>query len=185
MKKGNNKILKIGGALFGVFVLLGLMGAWDSTEDKQTDQQQVTETTENNVVETNHVDEEPNTPDEAVTEQKSIAIEVTSQIVKKVNGKCRYFFDIRNNDTESFSGDVFITLHKQSGAKLGQDTFSTNKPIEPTLGSSVTIDINTCPISQDGDLGIATYKYTVKADGKEVNTGEGAISEKYEDLSGF
>lgn len=37
-------------------------------------------------------------------------IVVTSQIVKRIDNKCRYFFDIRNKDTKPFEGSVTISL---------------------------------------------------------------------------
>lgn len=111
-------------------------------------------------------------------------VEVSSQIVKKVNKKYRYFFDIRNNDTKNFEGEVTISLYnnKQS-SPLGKDTFKANKPIEPDLGNSVYIDINSGPISQHGEYGITKYKYVVSSKGQEVNSGEGEITEKFENLN--
>ncbi len=110
-------------------------------------------------------------------------IEVTSQIIKKVDKKYRYFFDIRNKDSKSFEGEVKISLYRSNpDTKLGYDSFSTNKPIEPNLGNSVYIDTNTGPISQMGQNGIVDYKYEVIVDKKVVKTGEGKVSDKFENL---
>lgn len=113
-------------------------------------------------------------------ENKEIA--VTSQIVKKVDGKCRYFFDIRNNDTSDFEGTVEIQLLNTEGAVRGKETFNTNSAIKPTLGSSVFYDINTCPSSVTGELGISTYTFKVQVNKDIVAEGVGTISDKYEVL---
>src|SRR2546429_184678 len=42
---------------------------------------------------------------------EKINIVVTSVMVKKVNGKYRYFFDVRNKDTKPFEGDVTVLLY--------------------------------------------------------------------------
>lgn len=114
---------------------------------------------------------------------KPMNVVVTSQIVKKVDGKCRYFFDIRNQDTVDFSGSVTITLHQKSGSTLGEETFTTNDPFSPGIGSSQYMDINTCPVLIHGEeSGITSFKYTVKVDESIVKSGEDVISDKYEDL---
>lgn len=117
---------------------------------------------------------------------EKMQIIVTSQIVKKVDGKYRYFFDIRNKDTKDFEGSVSITVYNdlQSSA-LGGDTFKTNKPIEPKLGTSVYFDINTGPTSVHGENGITKFRYVVKKDDQIINEGEDVISSKLENLTGF
>lgn len=115
---------------------------------------------------------------------KHMQITVTSQIVKKVGGKHRYFFDVRNHDKTPFTGSVTIELYndKQEGA-LGQDTFNTTTPMQPALGTSVSLDIATGPTSVAGEYGITHFKYSVKVGEDQVSAGSGKISEKYEDLS--
>lgn len=109
---------------------------------------------------------------------------VTSQIVKKVGGKHRYFFDVRNKDKQPFEGAVTIELYNdKQESPLGQDTFSTNSPMQPTLGTSVSLDIATGPTSVAGEYGITHFKYSVKVGEDEVSAGSGKISQKYEDLS--
>ncbi len=114
---------------------------------------------------------------------ESLNIEVTSQIVKKVNGKYRYFFDIRNKDSKPFEGSVKILLSK-SGSKmsLAGDTFSSTKPMEPTLGNSVLIEANTGPVSEMGENGLVDFKYEVIINKQVVKTGEGKITDKFENL---
>lgn len=124
--------------------------------------------------------------DEKIVEQpiEPFEIVVASQIVKKVDGKFRYFFDIRNKDKKDFNGEVSITLYneKQDSA-LGKNTFETKTPLAPEFGNSAYIDINTGPISQHGELGITKFKYEVKIDNRIVKSGEGKITDKYEDSS--
>ncbi len=109
-------------------------------------------------------------------------IVVTSQIVKKVNGKHRYFFDIRNKDTKPFEGSVTISLFTSKLSNpIAGDTFNTTKAIEPGLGTSVFTDANTGPQSVHGENGITKFKYVVKKGDKTVKSGEGAITEKFED----
>lgn len=113
--------------------------------------------------------------------QKEIV--VGSQIVKKVEGKYRYFFDIRNNDSTNFEGEVTISIYNgKQESSLGDETFTTQGPIEPGIGKSVYFDINTGPTSQVGEYGIARYTYSVKEGEKVVKTGEGSITQDYEDL---
>lgn len=132
---------------------------------------------------TNLVNQETKT-EETKKEAEKMKVEVTSQIVKKVDKKYRYFFDIRNNDTKPFEGKVSITLYneKQTTA-LGGETFNTKQPMQPTIGNSVNFDIHTGPTSQHGEYGITKFKYSVKVNDVEVNSGEGTISDKFENLS--
>jgi len=112
-------------------------------------------------------------------------IAVTSQIVKKVEGKCRYFFDIRNNEEVPFEGSVEVNLINELGDdeyRLGREIFETTAPVNPNHGNSVYFDINTCPKSVHGETGITKYKFVVKRDGKVINQGEAPISTKFEDL---
>lgn len=107
---------------------------------------------------------------------EQIDIVVSSQSVKEVGGKFRYFFNIKNNDTKPFSGDVNIDLINAEGDSIYDKTFSTNQSIASGLGTSVYFDINTGPTSVHGANGVKTYSYTVKADGQTIKTGSGAIS---------
>ncbi len=109
---------------------------------------------------------------------------VKSLIVKKVDGKFRYFFDIRNNGTEDFNGEVSIYLYnnKQS-LELGRDTFKTEYPINPKLGNYVWIEINTGTPLIHGEFGITKFKYEIKVDNIITKSEEDVISKKYENLS--
>jgi hypothetical protein len=147
----------------------------DSAKQDQSNDQAVNQA--QGVVETKNVEVKQETPVEPMQ------IDVTSQIVKKVSGKYRYFFDIRNNDSKDFSGSVHITLYNEKqSSPLGEDTFDTTAPIAPKMGSSVNFDINTGTVSEHGEFGITKYKYEVKVDNKVVKSGEGKISDKLENL---
>lgn len=136
----------------------------------------------------------PSNPQKSVnTETKSEEIitqniAVSSQIVKRVDGKCRYFFDIRNYEATPFEGSVEISLFKENGGKeyqLGREVFDTKAPIEQNLGDSVYFDINTCPVSIHGENGITKYQFVVKTGGNVVNQGEAPISTKFEDIDSY
>lgn len=164
------KVVKWGLIGLGVIMFIGAV----SPKQPQDNQKQLTEVVE--------VKKEAATSTPVPTIQP-FNIEVTSQIVKKVNGKYRYFFDIRNKDNRPFEGDVKISIYKSNpNSKLGGDTFSTNKPIEPNLGNSVYTDANTGPVSEMGTNGMTDYKYEVLINKQVVKTGEGKIIDKFENL---
>jgi hypothetical protein len=105
---------------------------------------------------------------------------VTSQIVKAVGGKHRFFFDIRNQDDQPFSGSVEIELLGTNGNVIYADTFTTNQPIQPGVGTSQYVEASTGPVSVHGQNGVVSYRYTATSNGSVVRTGEGAISGKLE-----
>jgi hypothetical protein len=105
-----------------------------------------------------------------------VEVVVTSQIVKAVGGKHRYFFDIRNQDDQPFSGSVKIELLGTNGNVIYTDTFTTNQPIQRGVGTSQFVEASTGPRSVHGDSGVVSYRYTVSVNGSVAKTGEGAIS---------
>jgi len=109
-----------------------------------------------------------------VQEQRDIS--VTSQNVKLVGGKYRYFFNIKNNDSKPFAGDVNIDLINAEGDSVYDKTFSSSQAIASGLGTSVYFDINTGPTSVHGANGINTFSYTIEVSGQTVKTGSGSIS---------
>lgn len=108
--------------------------------------------------------------------QEQMEIAVSSQSVKQVGGKYRYFFNIKNNDIESFSGDVKIAVINAEGDSVYDDTFSTSQPLVSGGGTSVYFDATTGPTSVHGSYGVQTYSFTAKVGGKVVKTGSGTIS---------
>lgn len=108
--------------------------------------------------------------------QAQIDVAVSSQSVKEVGGKYRYFFNIKNNDTKPFSGDVNIVVVNAEGDSVYEETFSTSQPLVPSGGTSVYIDANTGPTSVHGSYGVQTYTYTAKVGDGVVKEGSGTIS---------
>lgn len=120
------------------------------------------------------------TPEVIQATAEPVEVAVTSQIVKAVEGKHRYFFDIRNQDDQPFSGSVEIELLGTNGNVIYADTFTTNQPILPGVGTSQFVEANTGPRSVHGDSGVVSYRYTATSNGSIVKTGEGQISSKFE-----
>lgn len=118
---------------------------------------------------------EDTTPTQQVAHTQ-IDIAVSSQSVKEVGGKYRYFFNIKNNDTKSFTGDVKIVVINAEGDFVYDDTFSTSQPLVSGGGTSVYIDANTGPTSVHGSHGVQTYSFTAKVGAEVVKTGSGTIS---------
>ena len=115
-----------------------------------------------------------------VVASKPVEIVVTSQIVKSIDGKYRYFFNIRNKDTKPFNGSVSINLVNAEGDSVYDRTFSTDTAIAPELGNSVYFDASTGPTSVHGSYGIKTFTYTAKVGSAVVKTGSGVLSSKLE-----
>jgi len=105
-----------------------------------------------------------------------VNIVVTSQAIKYIDGKYRYFFNIKNNDSKSFAGDVTIDIINAEGNSIYDKTFTASKPIASGLGSSVYFDVNTGPTSIHGTNGILTYSSVVKVEGNIVAESSGNIS---------
>lgn len=123
-------------------------------------------------------------PKEQKQHAKRMNVRVTSQIVKRVGDRYRYFFDIRNLDALPFDGHVKITLlNNQPGVINGEETFSTNGAVPEGLGKSVYVDATTGPILVHRDWGVAGFRYEVTTAEGIVASGEGTINAKYEDVS--
>jgi FtsZ-interacting cell division protein ZipA len=172
----NQKVTKKTWIILGlvVVIVLVIFGCNDDTDNKKETAKKaevVSKPQENKKEKTEEVkQEEPAEPFDIV---------VTNQTIKKIDKKYRYFFDVRNKDKKDFNGEVSITLHNnEQNSALGRNTFKTTSPIEPQLGNSVYIDINTGPVSAHGEFGITKFKYEVKIDNKIVKTGEDEITNK-------
>lgn len=169
-------------------------GSTDSDNVKEGSNEEIKEDVKDNEREQGNNDNtvpkevsENESNEENIQEEVSVEymeINVESQIVKKVDKKYRYFFDVRNNDKKEFDGEATIKLYNDElKSPLGSETFKTTNTISPKLGTSVYLDINTGPTSEHGEYGITKFEYEIKVEGKVVKTGNGKISEKYEDLS--
>lgn len=114
-----------------------------------------------------------------------IDLQVSSSVVKKIDNKTyRYFFDIWNNDTILFDGNVEIKLLDSEGSFIWSESFTPETGIAPRLGSFCYFDHSFGPkwvIS----YGVAQYEYIVKLNGRVVNSGRNPISIKYEDLTSY
>lgn len=118
---------------------------------------------------------------EAPKPTEPFKVDVTSLNVKQVSGKYRYYFQVMNHDTKPFIGSATIELYNDKQATpLGKETFDTTNAIEPTFGTMVYFDINSGPPVVAGPYGVTHFKFTIKVNNQEVNSGEGQIT----DLSG-
>jgi hypothetical protein len=110
-------------------------------------------------------------------------VAVTNTIVKKVGGKYRYFFDIRNHSDLPFTGSVRITLlNKMAGVSNGGNTFDATKPIQPGLGTFVFLDAYTGPESVHADASIARFNYEILDANNVVSQSSGSITTTLEIL---
>jgi hypothetical protein len=119
---------------------------------------------------------------ETKNNQTASSIVVTSLIVKKLPGKFRYFFDVRNEGEEPFTGDVKITLLSQNNGSNPPETFENNSSIQPNLGQQVFIDRNLGTPQFHGEVGIDHYKYEIIMNDRVIETGEGKLSSNFENL---
>jgi hypothetical protein len=107
-------------------------------------------------------------------------ITVTNTIIKKVDGKCRYFFTIRNEDKTDFSGSVYIGLLTTNTVGIAGELFDSTEPIQPESGDSVYFDRVTCPTNAGGNA--AGYSFEVKENNQVVNSGKNNLTDKFENL---
>jgi hypothetical protein len=126
---------------------------------------------------------EPPKPTPTPKPVEKFKLDISSLVVKKVDGKYRYFFNILNHQGKSFEGSVMIRLYSEK-AIMGEETFTTKKPIEPNLGETVYFDSSMAPKSRNG-YGVDRFVYTINIDNSEVNSGEGKIATEYEDLDSY
>lgn len=103
-------------------------------------------------------------------------IRITFQTVKKVENKYRYFFDIRNHDSEPIRASVKIELLKDNGSVIGRETFEPTKVIEPGYGDSVYFDISTGPVPDfNQEFAVTKFRFEATMNENIVSTGEGEI----------
>lgn len=112
-------------------------------------------------------------------EQQRLAaqsIRVTSLNVKQLGGKFRYFFQIRNEDSEPFNGDVTIGLERDDGGTVWFETFTTSQAMRPGGTNFVYTDANTGPTVEFGEFKVSAFEYTAHAKGRQATEARGAIS---------
>ena len=93
----------------------------------------------------------------------------------------RYFFSIKNNDTQNFDGEVKISWYSSEG-EVWSETFTPSQPISPGTAKSIYDDIPLGPVSIHGLAGVSSYKFWAKENGQLVKDGEGTITDKLETL---
>lgn len=102
---------------------------------------------------------------------------VTSQNVKQVDGKYRYFFDIRNHDTVPFTGDVRIELLRADGSVSGREDFSSKQAMVSGMGDNVFIDINSGPEPYFArEFAITGFRYSVTSNNQMIASGNGSLN---------
>lgn len=104
-----------------------------------------------------------------------VDIRVKSLNVKNVDGKFRYFFQIRNHGTEPFHGDVTISLKRTDGSTTWYETFSATEPMQPDGATVVYTDANTGPTSDFGEFKITAFAFKVTSKGGASGKGTGSI----------
>lgn len=92
----------------------------------------------------------------------SVGIEVTNTTVKEVGGKYRWFYDIRNEGENPFSGEVRIEVINGLGESVYDRTFMVTDPIYPGVGKSVYFDTSTGPSSIHGEYGVENFRYQIR-----------------------
>lgn len=106
--------------------------------------------------------------------QEQMDISVTSQNVKLIDGKYRYFFDIKNNDDKSFVGDINIDLISAEGKSIYDKNFK-DASIGVGIGKSIYIDISTGPVQVHGVNGISNFEFTASKGDQVIKSGSGSI----------
>lgn len=115
---------------------------------------------------------ESSTPPQVAYEQMEIS--VTSQNIKQVDGKYRYFFNIKNNDDKSFVGDINIDLISAEGNSIYGKDFK-DASIDAGIGKNIYIDANTGPVQVHGANGISSFEFTASKEGQVIKSGNGSI----------
>jgi len=104
---------------------------------------------------------------------------VTARATKRVAGKYRYFFDIRNHDDTPWEGEVRVTLtNAMPGVTNGTETFRSQQPIDPGLGTCVWMDAHTGPPSVHSESAVVGFSYIVTSAGKATAPAAGKIIDK-------
>ena len=119
-----------------------------------------------------------------VAKQKIV---VSSMIVKKVAPETyRYFFNIENQESKDFNGEVYIQLyngHEEPGFLIfgGATKSFADSPVRAGANSVSYIDDSHEPFEVSGIDGAMTFSYRVSVGDDNVASGKGNISGEYED----
>jgi hypothetical protein len=124
----------------------------------------------------------PGTP--AATLAKNVV--VTSTIVKKVDGKFRYFFDVENRNQRPITGSATITLLSRDAKNGFKYPFDIDlDALAPGLHKPRYVTINTGNTPEYGSDGIGRFSYAVKMDSHSFSYDGRPITDKYEDYTGL
>ena len=123
---------------------------------------------------------------EALNQNIANKIEVTSMIIKKIDGYYRYFFDIRNSSDKDFNGSVEITLFTGNGVGITSGTYDTddlnNGVLAEGLGMTRYMDARTGHTEEFGSYRYVEFSYSVKIDDKVYKVNEDMLTDNFEDL---
>lgn len=118
--------------------------------------------------------------------QKAIAdkLVVTNSINKKVDGKYRYFFDIKNDNATPVSATVIVTVvSKDDSFKMSTDFGLID--LQPGLHKNGFRELNTGNTAGFGASAIGKFRYTVKIGNNSYDYPDQPLTDKFEDLSGL
>ncbi|MEK7571768.1 MAG: hypothetical protein AAB553_05845 [Patescibacteria group bacterium] len=125
----------------------------------------------------------PTVSKKPVAKQKIV---VSSMIVKKIAPETyRYFFNIENQESKDFNGEVYIQLyngHEEPGFLIfgGATKSFADSPVRAGANSVSYIDDSHAPFEVSGIDGAMTFSYSVSVGDDTVATGKGGISGEYE-----
>lgn len=101
--------------------------------------------------------------------EKAFNLQLNAPSIKKVDGKHRYFFAIRNNDDRVFNGKIIVTLHnKMKGIKNAEESYQVQ--INSGGGKNAYIDTNTGPEAIHADACVDRIEAKAITDGGSVTT---------------
>lgn len=113
-------------------------------------------------------------------------IVVTSEIVKRVAPNTyRYFFNIANQDTSDFNGEVSVQLFNghDNPQPLVFGGARKNFTIQAGANGTTYVDDSHAPSRVNGIDGATTFSYTASIGDSDVATGKDSISNQYEDYT--
>ncbi len=106
---------------------------------------------------------------ETIINQKDITVKSLS--IKHNEGKYDYWFDIRNNSTTTYNGQVHIALIDKNNKEIAIGDFASDKDIQSKMGDFVKVTAHTSPTQ-----GIVGFRYWVKENDVLVKNGTGTLS---------
>lgn len=98
-------------------------------------------------------------------------LDVRCLTLKLIDGRHRYFFVIKNDDTDPFTGEIRVNFLRDRGRKVPGDTFTFDgNPLQPGDSRQGYIDMKPGRQITDGEWeGFRGFEYTVNG---HVKTGD-------------